>query len=98
MKSLRISSSRVPTNFSLKSNELPHYLQEKMRMTTVLASDQLAQAAFTFLQEQLQDAQRSCITSSFQAEDVVVVHMARQIKPEIPVLFLETGYHFPETL
>ena len=67
-------------------------------MTTVWASDELAQAASNFLREQLEDAQRACLTSSFQAEDVVVLHMARQIKPRIPVLFLETGYHFPETL
>lgn len=40
----------------------------------------------------------ACITCSFQSEDVAVVHMAIQHKPDIPVLFLETGYHFPETL
>lgn len=39
-----------------------------------------------------------CVTSSFQAEDVVVVDMVRAILPRVPVLFLETGYHFPETL
>lgn len=39
-----------------------------------------------------------CVTSSFQSECVVLVHMIRQQRPEIPVLFLETGYHFPETL
>jgi phosphoadenosine phosphosulfate reductase len=40
---------------------------------------------------------RACITCSFQAEDMVVVDMARKIEPRIPVLFLDTGYHFPET-
>lgn len=40
----------------------------------------------------------ACVTSSFQAEDMVVVDLARQVRPDIPVLFLETGYHFPETL
>ena len=40
----------------------------------------------------------ACITCSFQAEDVAVVHMVIQVRPDIPVLFLETGYHFPETL
>jgi phosphoadenosine phosphosulfate reductase len=54
--------------------------------------------ASTFLREQLADAQRVCVTSSFQAEDVVVLHLVRQIRSRIPVLFLETGYHFPETL
>ena len=40
----------------------------------------------------------ACITCSFQAEDVAVVHMALKHRPDVPVLFLETGYHFPETL
>lgn len=39
-----------------------------------------------------------CITSSFQAEDVVVVDMLRRIRPDIPVLFLQTFHHFAETL
>jgi phosphoadenosine phosphosulfate reductase len=39
-----------------------------------------------------------CVTSSFQAEDVVVVHMLRAIRPDIPVLFLDTFHHFSETL
>lgn len=42
-------------------------------------------------------AQRVCITCSFQAEDMVVLHMLRQRLPDVPVLFLDTGYHFPET-
>lgn len=41
---------------------------------------------------------RACLTCSFQAEDVVVLHMLRQIDPDVPVLFLDTGYHFPELL
>lgn len=39
-----------------------------------------------------------CVTSSFQTECVALVHMMVQQRPDIPVLFLETGYHFPETL
>src|SRR5438270_7688577 len=38
-----------------------------------------------------------CVTSSFQAECVALVHMLVARRPEIPVLFLDTGYHFPET-
>ena len=67
-------------------------------MTTASVSDALPLTASNFLREHLQHARRACITSSFQAEDVVVLHMALQIQPRIPVLFLETGYHFPETL
>ncbi|HKD83005.1 MAG TPA: phosphoadenylyl-sulfate reductase [Candidatus Angelobacter sp.] len=40
---------------------------------------------------------RACITCSFQAEDMVVLHMLRQHRPDIPVLFLDTGYHSPDT-
>ncbi len=40
---------------------------------------------------------RACITCSFQAEDIIVLHLLRQKLPRIPVLFLETGYHFRET-
>lgn len=40
----------------------------------------------------------ACFTCSFQAEDVAVLHLLWQRDPHIPVLFLETGYHFPETL
>jgi phosphoadenosine phosphosulfate reductase len=37
------------------------------------------------------------ITCSFQAEDMIVLHMLRRRLPDIPVLFLDTGYHFTET-
>ena len=43
-------------------------------------------------------AKTPCVTSSFQAEDVVLVHLLLKAKPDIPVLFLETFHHFPQTL
>ena len=43
-------------------------------------------------------ASAPCITCSFQAEDVVLVDMIRQLRPSIPVLFLETFHHFTDTL
>ena len=54
-------------------------------MTTASASDALALTASSFLREHLEHAQRACITSSFQAEDVVVLHMVLQLQPHIPV-------------
>ena len=38
------------------------------------------------------------LASAFQAEGTCVMHMATQIRPDVPVLFLETGFHFEETL
>ena len=39
-----------------------------------------------------------CLTSSFQTEDMVVLHMLRAHLPRVPVIFLETGYHFAELI
>jgi phosphoadenosine phosphosulfate reductase len=42
-------------------------------------------------------AARACLTCSFQAEDIIVLDFLRKRLPQIPVLFLETGYHFAAT-
>lgn len=39
-----------------------------------------------------------CVTCSFQAEDVVLLHLVRSVRPDLPVLFLDTCHHFAETL
>jgi len=46
---------------------------------------------------QLAAAKAPCITCSFQLDGVVVLHMLRQVKPDIPVLFIDTFHHFAET-
>jgi phosphoadenosine phosphosulfate reductase len=38
------------------------------------------------------------LASAFQAEGTCVMHMATRIRPDIPILFLETGFHFDETI
>lgn len=40
--------------------------------------------------------ERFCVTSSM--EDAVVAHLASRVMPGVQVVFLDTGYHFPETL
>src|SRR5690348_18504022 len=57
-------------------------------MITTTASDVVAQA--------LEQGGEPCLTCSFQAEDMVVLHLVREMYPRIPVLFLDTGYHFDE--
>jgi phosphoadenosine phosphosulfate reductase len=59
-------------------------LDEKIAIATALVHEQLSE-------------DDSCVTSSFQAEDVVVLHFVKQVAPNIPVLFLDTGYHFQAT-
>lgn len=53
------------------------------------AEDVLRWAATTF-------GSRFCITSSMG--DAVLVHLAARVAPGIDVVFLDTGYHFAETL
>jgi phosphoadenosine phosphosulfate reductase len=59
--------------------------------------------------EQLREAERliddalavsvaPCVTCSFQTECVALVHLLISRRPRIPVLFLDTGYHFNETM
>jgi phosphoadenosine phosphosulfate reductase len=38
-----------------------------------------------------------CLTCSFQAEDMIALSLLRKRIPSIPVLFLDTGYHFAQT-
>jgi phosphoadenosine phosphosulfate reductase len=38
------------------------------------------------------------IVSSFGAESAVLLHLIAEVDPSVPVLFLDTGKHFPETL
>ncbi len=40
----------------------------------------------------------AAIVSSFGAESAVLLHLIASIDPSVPVLFLETGKHFPETI
>ena len=55
----------------------------------------------TLLARQINDASRVnkdvCLTNSFQAEDVLLTCLAIELDPNLPILFLETGYHFAET-
>ena len=43
-------------------------------------------------------AGRIAAVSSFGAESAVLLHLLTSIDPAVPVLFLDTGKHFPETL
>src|ERR1700680_584987 len=60
--------------------------------------DRKIQNARQLIVGELTKPRTACVTSSFQAECVVLVHLLKDQRPGIPVLFLETGYHFPETL
>ena len=43
---------------------------------------------------ELAAARRPCVTTSFQMDGVVLLHMLLQQRPDIPVLFVDTFHHF----
>lgn len=40
---------------------------------------------------------RLAATTSFGLQSSVMLHLIREHAPQIPVIFIDTGYHFPET-
>jgi phosphoadenosine phosphosulfate reductase len=59
--------------------------------------DARIQDARTLIEARLRADAAPCVTSSFQAECVVLVHLLREQQPRIPVLFLDTVHHFGAT-
>lgn len=64
---------------------------------TVESTEQLAPEALLHAVLGAKAGARPCLTCSFQAEDMIVLHLLRRRIPQVAVLFLETGYHFKET-
>jgi len=42
--------------------------------------------------------EKLAVTSSFQSQSVPLLHLISKHIPQVPILFLDTGFHFPETL
>ena len=64
-------------------------------MSTAISTE--IDTAAALIHDLLAQGRRACVTSSFQTECMALVHLLIQQKPDIPVLFLDTGYHFAET-
>jgi phosphoadenosine phosphosulfate reductase len=63
----------------------------------IQSTDDKIRAAEQLVRRELKQTQTHiCVTNSFQAEDMVVLHMVRRTLPDVPVIFLDTGYHFAE--
>jgi phosphoadenosine phosphosulfate reductase len=59
------------------------------------STDQKISAAQALIAEEVAKYPHDLVvTNSFQAEDMVVLHIVRQLVPNAPVVFLDTGYHF----
>jgi phosphoadenosine phosphosulfate reductase len=71
---------------------------EQMRTLAERAAAELADAPAEEVIRWATDTfgDRICLTSSMT--DAVIIHLAAAVKPGIDVIFLDTGYHFAETI
>lgn len=57
---------------------------------------------FEAIKDQLEkykaEGKKMFTTSSFQSHSIVLLHILSRIDKSIPVVFINTGYHFPETV
>ena len=77
----------------------PDFCDVQHRVTQLNEEFEKTRAEFVVarcLLEQFPD--QLAVVSSFGADSAVVLHMISSIDPDTPVLFLDTGMHFPETL
>ncbi|MEQ8926245.1 MAG: phosphoadenylyl-sulfate reductase [Fulvivirga sp.] len=50
------------------------------------------------IEQYQREGKRLFTTSSFQSHSIVLLHILSRIDKSIPVVFINTGYHFPETV
>jgi phosphoadenosine phosphosulfate reductase len=53
---------------------------------------------FEIIKWAIETYENIAVSSSFGKDSMVILHMAMQIKPDIPVFTINTGYEFSETL
>lgn len=75
----------------------PHFTDsDAIRLNNLFRGTDTAEMLRCVLHDRL--AGELAVVSSFGAESAVLLHLVASIDPATPVLFLETGKHFPETL
>jgi phosphoadenosine phosphosulfate reductase len=74
------------------------YSPEEMEKLACLAGAELEEATAADVVRWAADSfgDRVCVTASMA--DAVLLHLASQARPGVDVVFLDTGYHFAETL
>jgi len=51
-----------------------------------------------YINQYQKEGKKYFITSSFQSHSLVLLHMLSRMDKNLPVVFINTGYHFPETI
>jgi phosphoadenosine phosphosulfate reductase len=97
----------LPYNDSLFTNPLGNFVSLAPAPSLQFTPDELASLNATFDKSPPSDivrwaastfGDRLLMTSSFGADSMCMIHLVSQMKPNIPIIFINTGYLFPETL
>ena len=51
-----------------------------------------------YLKGYMDEGKQFFVSSSFQSHSIPMLHILNSIAPNFPVFFIDTGFHFPETL
>jgi len=87
------NAARVPDRIDVG----PRFSEaDAVRLNRLFRGASTSEMLETLLAERM--AGEVAVISSFGAESAVLLHLIAQVDPSVPVLFLETGKHFPETL
>lgn len=90
---LSIKDGNAVTDREVLAENLTHQAVDVLSRTAELSAGDFLT---TMLQHEFKD--EICVVSSFGAESAVLLHMVAQIDPTTPVIFLNTGKLFGETL
>ena len=52
----------------------------------------------TYIERYRADGKKLFATSSFQTHSIPMLHLLSRIDKDLPIMFINTGYHFPETV
>ncbi len=108
MTSLPLKNGRVPGLTAKSASEVglrlapdePQGTPQQVALLAELQHRYAAMSAEEILRHAIEEgfAGQIAVTSSFGAESVVLLHLIAQVDPTVPVLFLNTGKLFGETL
>ena len=91
---LGVTPEAEETDGARRHQEDPRHMRSLAEQAAEELEEASAEEVIRWATETFGD--RICVTSSMT--DAVIIHLASSVKPGIDVVFLDTGYHFAETI
>ena len=91
-----IDGDRISASQSQPDDETDSLEKRARRLTATFGSSPSKEILDEAINRQFQG--RIALVSSFGAESAVLLHLVASVNPQTPVIFLDTGKHFAQTL